>query len=557
MPSIDQKYQQLYAMLRSGRIDRQYLHGLQLEKAGKDTYSAWEAFNRWRGFVRIRSGWDRAFDDRISMHNDDRKQESGFGCGTRAQMMSTAIEGFDAILGGGLPKHHLYLIQGLAGSGKTTLACQIGFSHARQKKKVLILTLIAESHAKLMQHLRNFSFYDDALVGNEIVFFSGYNALVEGDLQGLLNFISASIGEQRAEILIIDGFRSVRDSHGDELSLSEFMHSLNSLVSTLGCTTFLLSPVHGNLPESENTLVDGLVELSQYHDGVRTIRELEVLKVRGSNHLLGKHAFEVTREGIIVYPRLEAMATCANHPAPSLNRLVSFGIPSWDKRTGGGVMEGSTTNIVGTPGAGKTLMGLHFIHQGLRDNEKCLILGFYESPERLVQKAKKVSLDLTSFFENGCLDMIWRLPVEVMMDELALRVFDNIDKRGVKRLLIDGVDGFRHIAIHPERLKSFLIAFVNGLRVRGVTTLFTQELPYFKESLAENESVNSVLYENMLLLNYTERGGVNYRQISVIKMRENDYDPAVHLMKISGAGIAVEGSVSGLKVGSSRTKSSK
>jgi len=480
------------------------------------------------------------------MHNNGKDQNNNSTPTRGAHVISTGIEGLDAILGGGLPGHHLYLIQGLAGSGKTTLACQIGFYHAKQNKKVLILTLIAESHAKLLQHLENFSFFDASLLSKEIVFFSGYSAIAEGGLRDLLNFITGSLNDQRPDILIIDGFRSVRESRNSELSLSEFMHSLNTLISTMGCTTFLLSPVEGNVPESENTLVDGLIELSQTHEGTRTIRELQVLKARGSDHLLGKHAFEVKKEGIAIYPRLEALAARANLPAPSPEKLMSFGIPSWDSITSGGVMAGSTTNLLGTPGAGKTIMGLHFLHEGLRKGEKCLMLGFYESPARLVQKARRVGIDIAPYLEDGSLEIIWRLPTEVMMDELALRLLKNIDSRGVSRLLVDGTDGFRHIAMHRERIDSFLIALVNELRIRCVTTFFTQELPYFRESIVRSDATQSVLYENMMLLNYTQIDSINYRQISVVKLRESDFDPAIHLMSISEKGISINGPISRL-----------
>jgi circadian clock protein KaiC len=475
------------------------------------------------------------------------------GSGKTSDFLQTGIEGFDAILNGGLPAHHLYLLQGLAGSGKTTLACQIGFHHAKQGRKVLILTLIAESHAKLLQHLSNFNFFDDSLLNKEIIFFGGYSSIAEGGLRGLLDFITTVLNEQQPELLIIDGFRTVRESRSSDLSLSEFMHSLNSLVSTMGCTTFLLSPTQGNLPDSENTLVDGLIELSQYQDGVRTIRELKVFKVRGSNHLLGQHAFEVKEEGIVVYPRLEAVATCTNIPSESSDKFARFGIPSLDRITGG-VMVGSITNLVGKPGAGKTLMGLHFIHQGLLENENCLMLGFYESPQRLLQKSRKIGIDLSTFLEQRNLEIIWRLPLEVIMDELAQCIFENIDRRGVKRVFIDGVDGFRNIVMHPERIKSFLIALVNELRRRNVTTFFTQELPYFKESFAEAESIQSVLYENMLLLNYSEIHGINRRLFSVLKLRENDYEPAIHLMEISDKGISINAPVSSLYAAEKQVK---
>lgn len=490
--------------------------------------------------------------DSVSMHNKSKDHDNNLRLSRGAHTLATGIEGLDVILSGGLPAHHLYLIQGLAGSGKTTLACQIGFGHAKQqRKKVLILTLIAESHAKLLQHLENFSFFDASLLGKEIVFFSGYSAIVEGGLRELLNFITASLNDQRPDILIIDGFRSVRESRNSELSLSEFMHSLNTLISTMGCTTFLLSPVEGNFPESENTLVDGLIELSQSHEGTRTIRELQVLKVRGSDHLLGKHAFEVKKDGITVYPRLEALSARTNSPAPSSEKLVSFGIPSWDKLINGGVMEGSTTNLLGTPGTGKTIMGLHFLYEGLRRKEKCLMLGFYESPARLVQKARRVGMDFAPYLEDGSLEIIWRLPTEVMMDELALRLLKNIDSRGVTRLLVDGTDGFRHIAMHRERIESFLIALVNELRIRCVTTFFTQELPYFRESIVHSDATQSILYENMVLLNFAQIDGVNHRQIAVMKMRDNDYDPSIQLLNISDQGISIEGPISRLQAAKS------
>ena len=38
--------------------------------------------------------------------------------------LSTGIDGLDRILAGGLPRASLYLLQGEAGSGKTTLAFQ-------------------------------------------------------------------------------------------------------------------------------------------------------------------------------------------------------------------------------------------------------------------------------------------------------------------------------------------------------------------------------------------------------------------------------------------------
>jgi circadian clock protein KaiC len=461
--------------------------------------------------------------------------------------LPSGIPGFDKVLGGGLPENGLYLIQGLAGSGKTTLACQMGFSHAKLGKKVLILTLIAESHAKLLNHLSNYTFFDESLLGNQIVFFSGYSILAKGGLRELLNFITTMLAEEKPDLLIVDGFRSVREANTAEMTLPEFMHSLNSLASSMGATTFLLSPIEGNLPGSENTLVDGIIELGQFERGMRLTRELKIYKIRGANHLLGRHIFELTEDGVVIYPRFEAVATQANNAPSASDERVSFGIQNWDEVTEGGVVRGSTTNLLGSPGIGKTLMGFHFIHQGLREKENCLIVGFYESPPRIVEKAKKVGLDFTKPLEDGSLEVIWNLPLEVLVDSLLIRLFENIERRNVKRVFIDGIEGFRDIVIHPERVRSILVALVNELRSRNITTLFTQELPYFKESLVPSDSSASVLFENMILLEHVKIEGVDSRQISVIKLRENGYNPASHVLRISNAGVSVDGPVTAEK----------
>jgi hypothetical protein len=106
--------------------------------------------------------------------------------------------------------------------------------HARQGKKVLVLTLLGESHAKMINHFRSFSFLDDALIGNEIVFFSAYTSLAKGSLKDLLQLIISSISDEHPNILVIDGLRSIRNSSATDVAHTEFMHSLKSLVSSIG-----------------------------------------------------------------------------------------------------------------------------------------------------------------------------------------------------------------------------------------------------------------------------------------------------------------------------------
>jgi len=54
---------------------------------------------------------------------------------------STGVAGLDAILGGGLPAKHVYLVEGDPGSGKTTLGLHFLIEGLRHGEKGLYVTL--------------------------------------------------------------------------------------------------------------------------------------------------------------------------------------------------------------------------------------------------------------------------------------------------------------------------------------------------------------------------------------------------------------------------------
>src|SRR4051794_26454911 len=67
----------------------------------------------------------------------------------------TGIEGLDLVLGGGLPRHRLYLVEGSPGVGKTTMALQFLMEGRDKGEQGLYVTLsetkeelqaVAESH---------------------------------------------------------------------------------------------------------------------------------------------------------------------------------------------------------------------------------------------------------------------------------------------------------------------------------------------------------------------------------------------------------------------------
>src|SRR5581483_6243945 len=84
--------------------------------------------------------------------------------GRQPVIETTGIAGLDAILGGGLARGSLALLVGPPGTGKTTLAAQMAFAAGAAGRRVLFVTVLAESTHKLLAHLRTYAFYDAGLV---------------------------------------------------------------------------------------------------------------------------------------------------------------------------------------------------------------------------------------------------------------------------------------------------------------------------------------------------------------------------------------------------------
>src|SRR3982750_3918229 len=63
--------------------------------------------------------------------------------------LSTGIHGLDELLDGGLPRDHLYLVEGFPGTGKTTLALQFLLEGVRLGERVLYGTF-SETIAELI-----------------------------------------------------------------------------------------------------------------------------------------------------------------------------------------------------------------------------------------------------------------------------------------------------------------------------------------------------------------------------------------------------------------------
>ncbi|MFY0578231.1 RAD55 family ATPase [Cystobacter fuscus] len=456
------------------------------------------------------------------------------------ERISTGVPGLDAVLHGGFRRGRTYMLMGLPGAGKTILANQTCFHHLRRGHGVLYVTLLAESHTDLISNLEPLSFFDASRIGPSATYVSAFNVLEQGGLDGLLALIRKEIKARDASLLVLDGLVAAEEMAPSPQALKKFIHNLQVVTNLLGCTTLILTTGGGKGLRAEHTMVDGLILLRQRTLGARMLRELDVRKFRGSAHLLGWHSFDITDDGLVVYPRLESIPREDLSKSPSGQTRCAFGITGLDAMLRGGIPSGSSTLLYGPPGSGKTLLGVSFLAQGASQGERGHHFAFYDSPDRMRLQARGVGLDLEPLIERGTLSISYHPPLENVLDKLGVQLLALIRERGVRRLFVDGYDGLQKASAQKGRVTRFLAALVNECRQRDVTLLYTAETSSaFGPELKFPLQGLSLVAENILYLRSVELRSQLRRFICAMKVRNSDYDHSFRELIIGEKGLAV------------------
>ena len=458
------------------------------------------------------------------------------------ERVGTSIGELDAILGGGLPVGALVLLAGGPGTGKTILAQQICFANATAEHKAIYYTTLSEPFFKLVRHLEPFDFYDPRAPGERIEFvhLEGLlreNAPESGEgLAGLVTEVVRKAFESRPAIVVIDSVKALRD-FVDESALRQAIYELASRVAHTGAILllvgeFTIEEVEGS-PES--SLADGILFLAyEAHEPVDR-RWLRVIKMRGANHLAGKHPFQIGPRGIDLFPRLEAIPVVYGQ---TVDGRIPTGIPGLDEMMSGGIPTSDATAVLGPSGSGKTVVALRFIVEGLWNGESCLFVSFQEDPAQLVRKAALFGWELGAAIQSGQL-VIHHVPMGALnLDALAAAVRADLAHGSRRRVAIDSLAELVVAARESERFPAYARSLIGFIQAAGATVVVTSETPTLGP-IAEPLGGLSFLFSNVVLLRYAEIGSRVGRAISIVKMRNSDHAKDAREFQIDSQGLTI------------------
>lgn len=197
-----------------------------------------------------------------------------------------------------------------------------------------------------------------------------------------------------------------------------------------------------------------------------------------------------------------------------------IGLPFFDAEYGG-VYPNRVVLVTGRSGSGKTIMGLHFIAQGLRQQERALMLST-QNAQDLVITADSLGIPVASAVESGALTVLEYNEFVPGRDQEAsimlppdgfIQLKEIIEHQAVSRVVIDTVLPWLTLP-DPAHLPEHVFSLVRAFERLGVTALFTLPKPVSTAAVRLRRLVEDVVPVSLSLLH---ESGAPSRQLIVNK----------------------------------------
>ncbi len=463
----------------------------------------------------------------------------------RPRPISSGIEGLDDILHGGFTPNRMYLVEGVPGSGKTTLGMQFLAAGAHLGESALYVTLsesaeelrdIAESHEWTLEGItvRELIPSERSLEPDDqyTVFHPS-----EVELTETTKLLLADIERLKPTRVVFDSLSELRLLSGNALRYRRQILALKQFFAGRGCTVLLLDDLTATDRDLQvQSIAHGVIALDQLIPQYGSDRRrLRVVKFRGKIFRGGFHDYTIRTGGLEVFPRVVA----AEHRRDVETARISGGTKALDDLLGGGIEFGTSTLLVGAPGTGKSTLAAHFVSAAADGGIKAAMYIFDESVPTLLTRSTGIGIPLARHLAAGNVTIQPVDPAELTPGEFAHRLRRAVERDGVKVIVIDSLNGYLNATPEDRFLTIQLHELLSFLGQNGVATIIVGAHKGLVGGAMITAVDASYLADAVVLLRYYESRGEVHQAISVMKKRGSAHERTIREFKLTSDGIHV------------------
>lgn len=224
------------------------------------------------------------------------------------KIISTGIEGLDNLVDGGFIQNRAIILQGSAGTGKSTLAMQFLVNGATKYDEPGVLLTTEYDVNDMIVDMKNFGWPVSELIKQGqlkiITPPGGFEQSTELEIDEIINMIHKEVTAINAKRIVIDSLNSLEVMLKRKHDLRKELLRFITLLRELDCTTLLISESYNNeITEVYKYMAHGVIQLYNNKVGSNRIRAIEIIKMRGINHSTLTHSMNlIPNQGIVVHP---------------------------------------------------------------------------------------------------------------------------------------------------------------------------------------------------------------------------------------------------------------